>query len=293
MKNENKDKLQMIIIVLCTLVFLACLIHLMLYLNDSTKSKRQAEEIKKDYILVTGESIAPDGNEEPGNSLTIVDREPVVNRKVTIDGKEYPDFTGLDVPRRTIDFKAIQTDINKDIYAWVYVPGTKVDYPVLQNDKDDDYYLTHDSYGDQASCGSVYTEKYNSKDFNDNHNVLYGHNMKSGSMFRTLRNYDDKDFLYENKYIYIYTPEDTRVYEIFAAYSYTDEHLLETFNTENRIGFQQYLDKVWNLGDGCGHFDRQMTVNSGDKIITLSTCITGRDNNRYLVQGKLIAVEAN
>lgn len=291
MKNENKDKVQMIVIVLCTLVFLACLIHLILYLNDSTKSKRQADAMKKDYILVMGEPIAPEGTEQSGG-LPIVDREPV-KRKVTIDGKEYPDFTSLDVPRRTIDFQAMQSDINADIYAWIYVPGTKVDYPVLQNGKDDNFYLTHDSYGDKASCGSVYTEMYNRKDFNDNHNVLYGHNMKSGAMFRTLRNYDDKDFLYENKYIYIYTPEDTRVYEIFAAYSYTDEHLLESFNTENRIGFQQYIEKVWNLGDGCGHFDRQMSVNSGDKIITLSTCITGRDYNRYLVQGKLIAVEAN
>jgi len=292
MRSEKRDKIQMMIIMLCTLVFLVCVIHLILYLNDSTRSTRQAKNMKREYIFVTEEQVAPDKNIESESGFINATGEPV-NRKVTIDGKEYPDFTGLDVPRRNIDFKSMQSEVNGDIYAWVYVPGTKVDYPVLQNATDDTYYLTHDNYGDKASCGSVYTEKHNCKDFNDNHNVLYGHNMKSGAMFKTLRNYDDKDFLFENKYIYIYTPEDTRVYEIYAAYAYTDEHLLETFNTENRIGFQQYLDKVWDLGDGCGHFDRQMSVNSGDKIITLSTCITGRDNNRYLVQGKLIAVEAN
>ena len=112
-------------------------------------------------------------------------------------------------------------------------------------------------------------------------------------MFKSLRNYDDKDFFEENKYIYIYTEADTRVYEIFGAYEYTDEHLLLNYKTDNAGGFQKYLDMVKKQPDASGHFNRELTVNSSDKIITLSTCISGKDGSRYLVQGKLIAVEAN
>ena len=287
-KSIKNEKLQIALIILCTLIFIGCAIWLILYLVDAGKGAKQADSLKAEYIMVEGEPV--DGEvSQPGEPIDT--EEP--KDKVIIDGREYDDFAELDVSERKIDFASMQADVNEDIYAWVYVPGTKVDYPILQRSGNNDFYLDHDLNGKKASCGSIYTENYNKKDFNDNHTVVYGHNMKNGSMFKSLRNYDDKDFFEENKYIYIYTEADTRVYEIFGAYEYTDEHLLLNYKTDNAGGFQKYLDMVKKQPDASGHFNRELTVNSSDKIITLSTCISGKDGSRYLVQGKLIAVEAN
>lgn len=287
-KSIKNEKLQIALIILCTLIFIGCAIWLILYLVDAGKGAKQADSLKAEYIMVEGEPV--DGEvSQPGEPIDT--EEP--KEKVVIDGREYDDFAELDVFERKIDFASMQADVNEDIYAWVYVPGTKVDYPILQRSGNNDFYLDHDLNGKKASCGSIYTENYNEKDFNDNHTVVYGHNMKNGSMFKSLRNYDDKDFFEENKYIYIYTEADTRVYEIFGAYEYTDEHLLLNYKTDNAGGFQKYLDMVKKQPDASGHFNRELTVNSSDKIITLSTCISGKDGSRYLVQGKLIAVEAN
>ena len=292
-KHKSYDKIQIILIILCTLIFLVCAVWLLLYLKDAGSSAQQAKSLKQEYILVDGESAGNNSNGETGNEPIYTPAEPIKAEKIMIDGREYPDFTGLDVPGRKIDFAGMQRDVNPDIYAWVYVPGTKVDYPILQSAADNGYYLNHDSEGERAACGSIFTEDYNNKDFNDNHTVIYGHNMKNGTMFRSLRNYDKQDFFTENKYIYIYTADETRVYEIFGAYEYTDEHLLLNYETENRGKFQAYLDKVKNRSDVSGHYDREMSLNGSDKIITLSTCIGDKANSRYLVQAKLIAAEAN
>ena len=280
--------------ILCTIIFLGCAVWLILYLKDAGQGARQAQGLKKDYILVEGEKAQVGNSSTDDKQPVLTPGEPVEKKKVVIDGREYADFSKLeDVPKRTIDFSAMQEEVNEDIYAWVYIPGTKVDYPILQKTKDNTYYLTHDLEGNKASCGSIYTENYNNKDFNDNHTVVYGHNMKNGTMFKSLRNYDDGKFFEKNPYIYIYTETEMRVYQIFAAYEYTDEHLLLNYDTENAGKFQAYLDKIKKRSDVSGHYDRELQYNSSDKILTLSTCIGDKINSRYLVQGKLIAAEYN
>ena len=291
-RSKSFDKVQIVLIMLCTIVFLICAAWLLIYLMDANKSTQHAKDLKQEYILVEGEESK--GNIDLNrDDAVFTPAEPVKKEKVIIDGREYPGFEGLEIPKRKIDFNSMQKDVNPDIYAWIYVSGTKVDYPILQNSSNNEYYLTHDSEGKKAACGSIFTEDYNNKDFNDNHTVIYGHNMKNGTMFKSLRNYDKQDFFIENKYIYIYTAEDTRVYEIFGAYEYTDEHLLINYDTENRGKFQAYLDKVKNRSDVSGHFNRDMTLNGSDKVITLSTCIGDKATSRYLVQAKLIAAENN
>ena len=84
-----------------------------------------------------------------------------------------------------IDFAELSS-INPDIYAWIRIPDTQIDYPVLQREEDDTYYLRHNSSGRYAFAGSIYTEEANSRDFKDPMTVLYGHNMRDGSMFQNL-----------------------------------------------------------------------------------------------------------
>lgn len=92
-----------------------------------------------------------------------------------------------------IDFAELSS-INPDIYAWIRIPDTQIDYPVLQREENDTYYLRHNSSGRYAFAGSIYTEEANSRDFKDPMTVLYGHNMRDGSMFQNLHFFEDETF---------------------------------------------------------------------------------------------------
>lgn len=120
-----------------------------------------------------------------------------------------------------IDFESLW-GMNLDIYAWIEIPGTKVDYPILQSATDDSYYLNHNIDGSEGYPGSIYTESYNGKTFEDFNTVIYGHNMKDDTMFGDLHKYEDSAFMKENSQVIIYTPEKILTYQIFAAVVYDD-----------------------------------------------------------------------
>lgn len=86
-------------------------------------------------------------------------------------------------------------ETNPDIYAWIEIPDTNVNYPIVQSADDDSYYLNHTIDGQEGYPGSIYTEKVNAKDFSDFNTVIYGHDMKDGSMFKDLHKFEDADFL--------------------------------------------------------------------------------------------------
>lgn len=191
-----------------------------------------------------------------------------------------------------IDFASWQATY-PDVYAWLYVPGTSVNYPVLQSATDDSYYLYHNLDGSRGYPGCVYTESLNSKDFNDMHTVLYGHNMHAGykykgidgTMFRSLHKFEDGDFFHANRYFYVYLPNEVLTYEIFAAYTYDNRHLLYSYALDQEGVFQEYLNNVYLQKKGHIREDA-VRVHAADKIVTLLTC-TGNSDTRWLVVGVL------
>lgn len=199
----------------------------------------------------------------------------------------------MDNESRTIDFDVLQKR-NPDVYAWIEVPGTNVDYPILQHATDNSYYLTHTIDHEKTVAAAIYTENYNAKDFEDLHTVIYGHNMKNRTMFRTLHNYEDYDFFKENKDVIIYLPNETRYYKVFAAYTYDNRHLLFSFDWSSSDAFQKYIDEIMSIRDFGAYIDKDMNVTGEDKIITLSTCVNSGDSTkRYLVQAVLVSIENN
>lgn len=193
----------------------------------------------------------------------------------------------LSAPERKIDFEDLQENVNEDIYAWVYIPDTAIDYPVLQHPTDNVWYLQHNLDGSKGYPGCIYSENYNAKDFTDPDTVLYGHNMKTGTMFAGLHKFRDSEYFEEHPYIYIYTPEGTKVYEIFAAYEYSSAHLLLNFDLEDPEIFQTYLDGILEQRDMTVNLKKEISLTAEDRILTLSTCVSNKPNQRYLVQGVL------
>lgn len=185
-----------------------------------------------------------------------------------------------------VDFAKLKEE-NPDIYAWIQIPGTCIDYPVLCRQGDNGYYLTHTYTGKKKIEGAIFTEDLNSQDFTDPNTVIYGHNMKNGSMFRELHEYKDKVFFEENPDVIIYTPEKMLQYHIFAAYTYDDRHILKSFDFSDPDIFSTYLQKVLdrskNMSD---NVDSNVVLSEESKLITLSTC-TGSPDKRYLVQAVL------
>lgn len=207
------------------------------------------------------------------------------------DDKTDFEALGIEIPEKDLDWDALQEE-NPHIYAWIYIPNTNIDYPVLQHPDDADYYLRRDLNGQSSTPGCIFTEFYNSRDFTDLNTVIYGHNMRNKTMFATLHNYENLGFFEENPYVYIYLPEEVLVYEVFAAYVGGDQHLLFSYDSTTPQSFQSYLDAVYSIRDMGAHFREGVVVTGEDHIISLSTCVSGKPANRYLVQAVLLNPEA-
>lgn len=195
----------------------------------------------------------------------------------------HKDDSEVEEPHEAIDFAGLQ-ELNEDVYAWIYIPGTEIEYPILQHETDDTYYLNYNIDGSYGYPGCIYTEKLNGKDFQDPNTVIYGHNMNNGTMFAGLHAYLDQEFFEENTTIYIYTPEETIVYEVFAAYIYDDRHLLYSFDFTDEQVYSDYLDEIFSRRDMQTNLNTEVEVTTESCIITLSTCISNQAESRLFVQ---------
>ncbi len=190
------------------------------------------------------------------------------------------------------DFDVIQQE-NPDIYAWITIPGTTVDYPVLQSEEDN-YYLDHKVDGSEGLPGSIYTNKVDGKLFSYPNTIVYGHNMKDGSYFGQLHLYEEASFFAQNREIYVYLPTQKLTYEIMAVSKFSDDYLSDKYMMNNTVGVQQFLADLMAFApeDKTSHFAQEVNLGDWQQIITLSTCVKGVDEERYLVVGRLTTVEA-
>ena len=171
---------------------------------------------------------------------------------------------------------------NPDTVGWIEIPGTTISYPLMQTG-DDSYYLNHTFSNKVNSAGSIFVETLNSSDFTDLHTIIYGHNMKNGSMFAGLKNYASPSYLVAHPTVYIDLADGTHAYQIFSVYESPSE------SDSYTIGFapdEQYEEFLQTL-KGRSAYDTGVTVTKDDYIITLSTC-TKSGEHRYLVHAKKI-----
>ena len=216
-------------------------------------------------------------------SQPIVSSPPAVSTPVT----QTTEPTVI-LPDNPIDFAA-QWEQNPDIVAWMKIPGTVIDYPILQsgNDVPENFYLDHAPDRSSRRAGSLYIQQINLPDFTNPNTVIYGHNMANGSMFAALKKYRQKEFFDQNQYIYVYTPGHILTYQIFSAFVYDDRHILNSFNFMDDEEYGAFLQQCLNPTSMVQQVREGVSITTDDRIITLSTC-TGRDTERYLVEGVLI-----
>ena len=199
-----------------------------------------------------------------------------------------PQTTEEILPQNPINFEEL-LKINTDLYAWIKIPETVIDYPVAQSSVDDDnFYLHRDYRGNYDFAGTIYSQRHNSKYFVERVTVLYGHNMLDGSMFAQLHKFSDPEFFEKNDTLYVYTPGHILTYKIFAAFDYDDRHILNSFNFYDDEVYEQYLEDCLNPHSANANVREGVTLTKDDKILVLSTCHDYISSQRFLVQGVLV-----
>lgn len=190
-------------------------------------------------------------------------------------------------PPIEVDFDKLKS-VNEDVVGWIYVDALPdISYPIVKG-KDNQTYL-HQTYEKNYNfAGTIFVDYENSGDFSDCNTLVYGHNMKNGSMFGHLKKFREDDKLYkQDKYFWILTPERNYRYEIITAY--TTGVNSDTYTLFKGPGeeFEKYLETIKGYSE-IQTDDTDLTIK--DKIVTLSTC-TGNESTRFVVQGKRVDAE--
>ena len=271
-KKPKKKTIWIIVLVISLIVLIAGGIFLYFYFGQ--------KDVKREDFTPTEAAT-----EAPTAAPTQAPTEPPTEKgPLTAFGYTLAELGDFDV-----DFDELN-DINTDIYAWLYVPGTDVDYPVAQSIeyKEDDYYLDHNIYRQYQFSGTIYSQLKNHLDFHDPVTVLYGHNMLNGTMFASLHNFEDRDFFDEHNTAFVLTKDKVFTYLIYSAYVFDDRHILNTYNFDEEGVFQEYLDSTLEPHSYSENVREGVKLNTSNRILTLSTCTGGASNTRYLVQGVLV-----
>lgn len=276
-KIKNNRNKKYIIVISCLAIIVLIVVWTFILHGDKTNN-------------LTTTEVTSEQTEDVATPMEVsTPQEPQVTTTSEPEEIDILEELGIEIPEKDLNFDELHQE-NEHIYAWIYIPGTLVDYPVLQHPTDNAFYLEHNIDGSAGYPGCIYTELYNKKDFSDRNTLVYGHNMANGTMFASLHYFENSQNFEENQYIYIYMEDKVYVYHIFAAYAFPGIHLMKHFDYTDDKVYEEYLNDIFS-GNYYGFIREGVEVTIDNKIITLSTCIAGQPDMRYLVQGVLLNEE--
>jgi len=214
---------------------------------------------------------------------TGVDEYNDLRQYANVDPTGDQDAISGEDPGPDIDFDALKA-INKDIIGWLYVEAIEdINYPIVQG-KDNDYYL-HRTFEDTYNfAGSIFLDHENKSDFSDCNSIVYGHNMKNGSMFGKLKRFRQEETYGKSMFFWICTPQRNYKYEIISAHEVGNGGEAYTLFNQADQDFISYMEKMKSQSEIP---IPDMTFTKEDKIVTLSTC-TGNESTRFILQGRRI-----
>ena len=177
---------------------------------------------------------------------------------------------------------------NKDVVGWIRIPGTQLDYPIMQGE-DNEFYLNHAWNKDNSFSGSIFLESRNDPSFSQYNTIVYGHNMRNGSMFATLREYKKDKYRQKRPYVYIRTDEGIFRYEIFAAFDAPLDCPVYGLSFNQAETKQRLLDFVMENSV----IETGVVPDITDRILTLSTCTNTGYGSRWVVMARQKMVEVS
>ena len=181
-----------------------------------------------------------------------------------------------------INFKKLLL-INPDIVAWICIPGTEINFPIVKG-KDNNHYLNYTFSGQKHYVGSIFMDYRNSSNFSDLNTIIYGHHISNGRMFSDIKKFNNKDFFQNHPFLFIYTPTKTYECSIYSIHikEYSSEMFDIQFNSSNE--FETYINQTIDNSN----FNRNITINRDNKLVTLTTCVSGKNKDlRYLLHATM------
>ena len=272
-KTKNIKKIFLIVdlIILLVLLFLVVL-KIIGWNQDNHYTNKQIEEVQSDVVI--------DEVEDNENTI-IVDNNDGDDETMT-PNNDYYNF--IKEPLISVDFTKLK-EKNNDTVGWLQVPGTNINYPVVQS-ANNEYYLNHSFDKTYNDAGWVFAD-YRNNLFDDKNLIIYGHARLNLTMFGTLKNVVKSSWYTDssNHLIKLSTINSNTSWQVFSTYVIEEEdYYIKTFFNGN----DEYLNFLNTLKQR-SVYNYNVSLNENDRILTLSTCYT--DNKRVVLHAKLIKIE--
>lgn len=209
-------------------------------------------------------------NKDDKLNSEIQDLQPVINEASDLDNNSSGENDGQDQSKEGNYVNSANEEelksINSDYKMWIQIENTNINYPVVQS-SDNDYYLKHNFRKESNISGTVFVESANDID-NDKNIILYGHNMRNGTMFNNITNYKEESFFNEDNKINIIMNNTLYEYEVFSVYvkNVSEVNLAIGFANED-----EFINYAYNEADE-SLYKKDVDFSAEDNLITLVTC---------------------
>lgn len=283
MSSKAKKTILIAVAAVCILVCVGSGLFLYQYYHGVQVESTLLERMKTGTAEI---SSAPAPSDQPEQPEQDSGETPEESETDAAPSEEEPLMKTVRLP---VDFAQLQAEA-PDIYAWLELPDTGIDDPVLQRAGADLFYNSHNAYGQYYMCGAVFSQSaYNGRNFDSPMTVLYGHSTMLGQpgAFMELNNYADEAYFDAHREMRVYMPDGMYVYRIFAACVHSNEHLLYCHDFSDETQFDAFFSSLTEDTSPDSHIDAEALPQAGDKVLTLSTCYSANKNLRYLVMGVL------
>ncbi len=271
-----KKSIKLILILLCVVlagVFAFSAYNIISTLVGYKQAVDSYNDLANQYVSVASPTPAP--TPEPVESVVPVETP---GETQAFDPNVSPinvDFDGL-------------LSRSSDYAAWIFNPNTVINYPIAYTDNNE-YYLDHNITDDSGNAsGTLFMDCRGKSDFSDMNTIIYGHNMKNGSMFASIHNYGEEGYYEEHPFMFISTPDKDYRLDLISGFVTEPTSIAYIRNFASSEKFLTYVESIMSFSD----FHADVEVTENDHIVTLSTCTYEVDDGRYVVVGKLVELES-
>jgi len=301
--NQGKKIISVILACIAVLCLIGAGLFTIRQLNDNRRSEQILDDLRasaeslKEQQSASPSATAPVStvapvimatDAPPAASATVPSASPAPTEAPTPEPTASPEPTAEPKVNPYRDsFLA-----NEDMAAWLQIPGTVIDYPVMWTPRDENYYLYRDFDGKQNQNGCLILDTDSSLEPLTTNLIIHGHNMKSGAMFGDLTDYENYSYYEKHKEIILYTEGIQRNYEVIAVfrsqvYRKSDDvfKFYKFFQADTQEEFDDFYSNIKSLSQ----YDTGVTAEFGDHFITLSTCVYHVENGRFVVVAKEVA----
>ena len=268
------SKLEKVIIVIASLAALTAAFMIFKTARDYKAASDEYDSLRQ----YASEEVSTTDTAEKVSDIKPIELEEAEERKELKSNENREDF-----PEMEVDFKALR-EKNPDTVGWLYVGSCGISYPIVQGE-DNDYYMNHTFEGTVNSSGAIIMDYRDDKYLKDWNTFIYGHNMKNGSMFGSLKKLLNDETLYNSDpYIYVYLPGYIYRYKIFSYYKdKPDSKMYWTADTLQE--YRQYIRDALSLSVR----DLGVETSEENNMVTLVTCSgSGAGKMRFFVHGEFI-----